>query len=181
MSDNMTIFADDFENAEVYVGTYKKYTLGNISGEWVRLFDFDDKESFIEHCEQIHSDEPADEVELMFQDYDGLLECMYSENHIDEGLWVLKEWLENERYYDAQAVFDMIDDIGYFDVDEIIETFDNSYIGEYISLADFAQQSVDGSDIPEWIEPYIDWDRYANDLEHEGYWISDNGHVFSPY
>ena len=28
-----------------------------------------------------------------------------------------------------------------------------------------------------YIRSYIDYEAFANDLEHE-YWISDNGHVF---
>lgn len=48
----------------VYVGTYAKYNNGDLTGEWVELNDFSDKEDFIEHCYEIHSDEKT--PELMF-------------------------------------------------------------------------------------------------------------------
>lgn len=180
MSGNMIVFADEFENARVYVGTYKKYNNGNFDGDWVALFDYDDKESFMNECRLIHSDEPADEVELMFQDYEGLPECMYSEIDIDEDLWELMLWC-SEKNHDIQAVLDYIEYNNHFDFDDLIKKFDGYYQGEYDNMVDFVMDIADLSDVPKWLENYINWERYADDLEMEGYWISDNGHVFAPY
>lgn len=180
MSDNMTVFADDFENARVYVGTYKKYNNGNFDGDWVALFDYDDKESFMNECRLIHSDEHPGELELMFQDYEGLPKCMYSEIDIDEDLWELVEWVDR-KYIDIQAVLDYIDYVNVFDLDDIVKNFDDYYQGEHRSMVDYAMSVTSLSDIPKWLEYYIDWEKYVDDLEMDGYWISDNGHVFSTY
>ena len=173
----MTVDVDDFENAQVYVGTYKKYNDGNLYGDWVSLFDYDNKEDFVERCREIHSDEHPDELELMFQDYEGLLECMYSEIDLDENLWELMLWCSEESH-DLQAVLDYIYGDDNFDFDDLVKNFDGYYQGQYEDMEDYARSVVDLSNVPKWLENYIDWESYADDLELDGYWISDNGYVF---
>lgn len=82
---------------KVYVGTYAKYSSGSIGGQWVDLTDFSDKEEFIDHCKEIHSDE--NDPELMFQDHEvpNLLESLIEESFIDPKLWDLIDYFERER------------------------------------------------------------------------------------
>ena len=43
--------------AKVYVGTYGKYNNGSLSGAWLDLSDYSDKEEFYEACRELHKDE----------------------------------------------------------------------------------------------------------------------------
>ena len=40
--------------AKVYVGTYAKYNNGSLSGAWLDLSDYSDKEEFYEACRELH-------------------------------------------------------------------------------------------------------------------------------
>ena len=66
-----SIEANVDDTIRVYVGTWKKYTHGNLGGEWVDLSDFETPEEFKKYChEKLHIDEKG-EGELMFQDVEG--------------------------------------------------------------------------------------------------------------
>jgi antirestriction protein len=56
------------DTPKVYVGTYAKYNNGDLTGEWVDLTNFSNKEDFLEYCAELHSDES--DPEFMFQDYE---------------------------------------------------------------------------------------------------------------
>lgn len=70
------------------------------------------------------------------------------------------------------------------DLDEAMEAVEDSYMGEYASLEDYAREYVDVSEVPEHILMYIDYDRIAGDLDLNGDIIAfETGyrqvHVFS--
>ncbi len=72
------------------------------------------------------------------------------------------------------------------DLDEAIEAVEDSYLGEYESLEDYAREYVDVSDVPEHILMYIDYDSMARDWELSGdIIIFETGyrqvHVFSSH
>ena len=52
--------------ASVYVGTYAKYNNGSLSGAWLNLSDYSDKEEFYEACRELHKDE--EDVEYMLRE-----------------------------------------------------------------------------------------------------------------
>lgn len=56
--------------AKVYVGTYAKYNNGSLSGAWLDLSDYSDKEEFYEACRELHKDE--EDAEYMYAG------CQYS-------------------------------------------------------------------------------------------------------
>ena len=58
--------------AKVYVGTYAKYNNGSLSGAWLDLSDYSDKEEFYEACRELHKDE--EDAEYMFQDWENVPE-----------------------------------------------------------------------------------------------------------
>jgi len=69
--------------------------------------------------------------------------------------------------------------------DEIATDYDHffdSYCGQYASMEDYAQDLVDSLVTPNWVTDnnYVAYDRIANDLLCEGYWMTDDGHVFCP-
>ena len=52
--------------AKVYVGTYKKYNEGNLSGQWIDLDKINTYGDFLAKCAEIHKDEK--DPEFMIQD-----------------------------------------------------------------------------------------------------------------
>jgi antirestriction protein len=61
---------------------------------------------------------------------------------------------------------------------EMVERFQNDYVGIYDSFQDFVQEAFDDSnDIPPHLAGYIDYKAVANDWSHN-YWTSEDGHVF---
>ena len=61
----------------VYVGTYHKYACGDLFGAWIDLSCFTDADDLLAACRELHKDER--EPELMFQDFQGFPDCLYSE------------------------------------------------------------------------------------------------------
>lgn len=92
--------------SRLYVGTYAKYNNGDLTGEWLDLADYDDKDEFLEACAELHADES--DPEFMFQDCEGIPDAMYSECSIDERLF---EWaaLHDDERDIVQAYWDGID------------------------------------------------------------------------
>ena len=76
--------------ARVYVGTYKKYNEGNLSGAWLNLDDYDTYGDFLKKCGEVHFNER--DPEFMIQDSEGFpdgLDCM--------------EWLSEQEFNDVKA------------------------------------------------------------------------------
>ena len=84
---------------------------------------------------------------------------------------------------DLEAVTDFADWIGETDLtlDRADEFFD-SYLGR-ITAREYAEQMVEesGAISPSWLEPYVDYDAIAHDLQMEGYYESPGGYLFRPY
>ena len=73
--------------AKVYVGTYAKYNNGSLSGAWLDLSDYSDKEEFYEACRELHKDE--EDAEYMFQDWENVPEGLIDESWISENFFAL--------------------------------------------------------------------------------------------
>ena len=73
--------------AKVYVGTYAKYNNGSLSGAWLDLSDYSDKEEFYEACRELHKDE--EDAEYMFQDWENVPEGLIGESWISENFFPL--------------------------------------------------------------------------------------------
>lgn len=160
----------------VYCGTYKKYNEGSLFGEWIQLSDFDDKDSFMEHCLELHKDEK--DPELMFQDWESPFDGFISESHIDDLVFeIASEFKESE--YDALSIFILNSSEQYTDIRKLRNDFDDAYIGKYESEEDFAEEMTqDQLDlIPESLRYYFDYTKYARDLFLDGY-IYEGGYVF---
>ena len=72
--------------AKVYVGTYGKYNIGSLSGAWLDLSDYSDKEEFYEACRELHKDE--EDAEYMFQDWENVPEGLIGESWISAQLQI---------------------------------------------------------------------------------------------
>lgn len=79
--------------ATVYVGTYAKYNNGSLSGAWLDLSDYSDKEEFYEACRELHKDE--EDAEYMFQDWENVPEGLIDESWISENFFALRDAVED--------------------------------------------------------------------------------------
>lgn len=163
--------------ASLYVGTYAKYNNGSLKGQWLKLSDYPDRDSFLEACAELHSDET--DPELMFQDFQGFPKCWYSESSAPpEILW---EWLELSE--SEQAAFGVFADN--FGGDATIDDFREAYQGVWDSGAAFAENIAEEcgeipKDLPNWI--VIDWEASWNcNLRHDYFTGTDDSgdlHIF---
>lgn len=164
--------------ARIYVGTYAKYNNGSISGAWIDLDKYADRDAFLKACGELHKDE--EDPELMFQDYEGFPKGFYSESSIPDALW---DWLdldESDRNLLA-AYQDAVDEKG------DIETARDAFYGIHDSERDFAESFYEetGMDkgIPDALRCHIDWEGVARDFGYDGWTFhhTDEGmYVFSP-
>ena len=147
--------------ARVYVGTYAKYNNGSLSGAWLDLSDYSDKEEFYEACRELHKDE--EDAEYMFQDWENVPEGLIGESWISENFFALR---------------DAVEDLSEEDADDLIKAFQDEYIGQYDDEEDFATQIVaECYELPDFAETYFDYQRFARDLFMCDYWF-DDGFVF---
>ena len=155
---------------KVYVGTYAKYNNGSLSGEWLTLSDYSDKEEFLEACKTLHNDE--EDPEFMFQDIDGEDFGMVSESDIDEEFFNLVNLLDDDDV-DVYAAYRKN-----FDGDW--NACQDAYSGKYESDEDFAEDMAEQcgmlQDRVSWPYTCIDWERAARDLMY-GY-VEENGYYF---
>ena len=160
--------------ARVYVGTYRAYANGSLFGKWLDLEDYADHEDFIEACKEIHAEELKQygDVELMFQDCDGVPQDFYSESNIESRVW---DWLElsehEQEMYGAyvEVVGRGIDDFD--DVQDLVSTANDNFIGRGASRGDIAEQYLDDTGqlegIPSTLRYHIDFESYARDWAYE--------------
>ncbi len=156
---------------KLYVGTYQKYNAGSIQGAWLSLSDYDNAEQFYKACAELHKDE--DDCELMFQDFEGFPEDMYSESGGVEELYELIDFINNS-HLDAEIVLAAIS-IG-ISLDDDIE---DAYAGSYDSDQDFAVQLAEETGFEEptaWPYTCIDWKYAAREIMYD--YSEENGHYF---
>jgi len=169
---------------KVYVGTYGKYNDGSIQGAWLDLLDYADKEDFLQACHELHKDEH--DPEFMFQDFECFPKQWYSESHIADAFWDLKDDLSemSEDMYNAFLAFMDVHGADDIDADALTE-FKEKFQGFYDSERDFADQLAREFGYYDAMEriglnpSYFDVDQYAVDLFHSYYFDSDTGAVFT--
>lgn len=169
----------DASGVGVYVGTYKKYNEGSLSGMWIDLERVSDAEEFFEVCRELHKDE--EDPEFMMQDYQGFPEELYHESMSVEDV-------------EKILAFVALDD----DDREMLEAFCECYggdatdadniedvrercMGQFDTFQDFADQCADEKlafmNAPEFCTLYFDYEAYARDLKYN-FSVSDNGYIF---
>ena len=158
--------------ARVFVTTYGLYNAGfqfasNETGYWLDCADWcpeDVYDHFITQ-EQKHLDLLITDVEIMFTDYEGFPADLYSESHIDFDTIYDFENLDE----DQQELVEAIVDHGIAqDVKDAIAKREEFHLYDG-TLTDYAREVVaDTCDIPEWIEPYFDFEAYGNMLSMDG-------------
>jgi|TARA_A100001391_G_scaffold17494_1_gene9729 antirestriction protein len=169
----------------VYVGTYGKYNHGSIQGEWLNIEDYNSIDEFHDACYQIHAKELKmfGDVELMFQDFEGIPRALISEFHISPILFDIKNYLDG---IDINDLFEFVDEFG-FDYENtdsaqyLIDKFNESYMGCNTNFRDFVYDHFDlefpDIDDNNPIMRHFDWRSYENELKQ--YYIhTPSGNVF---
>jgi antirestriction protein len=164
-------------NPSVYVGTYAKYNRGNIKGKWLDLTDYADKDEFLAACRELHKDES--DPEFMFQDHENIPEGMISESHISDDLW---EWLSmSDDDKELLAVYrehvDSSPETG------TLERARDSFLGTFDSAEAWAEDYLEETglikEVPESLQGYIDYERYARDADFNGmHFVEHDGKVW---
>jgi antirestriction protein len=122
----------------VYVGTYGKYNNGDLTGKWLDLEDYADKEDFLEACKELHKDEA--DPEFMFQDYEGFPEKYYGESGLSEKLW---DWLEMDE--EDREILEVYQDEVIGSGGEVtLKQAQEAFRGKFKSETDWAVEYIDG-------------------------------------
>ena len=161
----------------VYVGTFGKYNRGSLAGKWLNIKDYKNVDEFDKACRQLHSNEY--DPEFMFQDWE------YIPNKFIGGGWIDPKLFElihhpNMEHMDINALWDFLDDVDFTNLEtyEIIEKFEECYRGYWDSFREFAYEEFGKCPHGCHCENYIDWDKYAHDLQQD-YTYTDKRNVFS--
>ena len=166
--------------ARIYVGTYAKYNNGSIFGKWFDLSDFSDKEGFYNACRELHSDE--EDPELMFQDYENIPDSLIGESWLAPNIFEIIKAVSKltKTYQEAFNVWCNYTSLNIVseDIDELITSFEDDYMGAYEDEEYFAYKLVeDCYDLPGFAKTYFDYEKFARDLFISDYRFED-GHVF---
>ena len=152
-------------NAKVFVTTYGLYNegkqfLNDKTGFWIDCSDFD-YEEIVDNFKQQGDFDP----EIMFTDYEGFPECLYSECGINFDLVATWEGLDDNQ----QTIVEALVDHGICsDFKEALEKYDDCYIFDG-TRGDYAHQvTTECSEIPDFLQNYIDWDAMGRDMEIDG-------------
>ena len=169
----------------VYVGTYAKYNHGSLQGEWLNIEDYNSTDEFYDACYQIHAKELKvfGDVELMFQDFEGIPRALISESYISPILFDINNCLDG---IDINDLFEFVDEFG-FDYDNtdsaqyLIDKFNESYMGCNTDFRDFVydQFNLEFPDIDDShaIMNHFDWKSYEDQLK-QSYKHTPSGNVF---
>ncbi len=82
-------------------------------------------------------------------------------------------------YRPQQALVDFYENDPSISIENLENQFDESYQDKFNNFKEFAVEYFNQNlEAPRHLLDYIDYDSFAQDLKHEGFWISDNGYVF---
>jgi antirestriction protein len=145
----------------LYVANLGKYTEGELVGDWITLpFDEDEFEEFLENKVGINEEYE----EYAIHDY----ECDFMKIGEYENILKLNEvaeMIENLYEYDKMKLKAVME-YDYFDIIEAIENIDNYILCEDIEndtqLGEY-MLSESGYSIPEYLEYYIDYEKFGRD------------------
>ena len=162
----------------IYVACLASYNAGILHGRWVDA-DQDTNSIQDEVNAMLKASPEAGAEEWAIHDYEGF----------PDG--TIQEYTGFQQVADLAAFLDEHDELGEAvlryclgDLDEAREAIEDNYAGEYSSLGEFAEEieTDAGTDVPDRLFRYIDWDAMGCDLELGGdVWTLDAGgsvHVF---
>lgn len=149
----------------IYVGTYAKYNNGSIEGAWLDLTDYADAEDFLNACKELHKDE--EDPELMFQDFEGFPDFLYSESM---GESEIQKIIDSIEILEKIENFDTADWVnlhnqycqenGYGDNE--IFSFDDDFFNTYFEGKPMEAARAASFGEINWSDDYIKFNGYGN-------------------
>jgi antirestriction protein len=157
------------DTPRLYVACLASYNAGILHGEWIDATDADEIREAIQTMLS-KSREPMAE-EWAIHDYEGFGPIQLSESEDIDRVGELAEMIEEH----GPAFAAYADHMG---IDHATaESFQDAFCGEWDSEQAYAENLFDElylSDVPEHVQPYIDYESFARDI-----FISDNYSVES--
>lgn len=157
---------------KVCVNTVKKSNKSHNCGEWVNLADFNNKDEFLDYCHDIHHDEENPVFTFQYVS-DVPVELIDPLNDYIFSWAQLHSKLSSE---DFEALIEFaIHTHSTLQVDaySVQDEYEESFCG-HMTLSEYAYVVIhECYDVPDGLSLYIDYDRYALDLESEGYFEID--------
>ena len=146
---------------QVYVSTYGKYNNGDLTGAWLKIADYSDKEEFMAACQKLHSDEH--DPEIMFQDFEGIphgFNEYMGECHIDDDVFDLPKFSNDE----LEIIHAYISATG-CELFDAIQNASCNFIGKYWNLEEFGMEMAENGciEIPDNLSNYFDYESYGRD------------------
>lgn len=149
---------------KVYVTTYSKYNNGYISGAWLNVEDYTDKDNFLEACEGLHGNET--DPEFMFQDWEVIPDKYISESTISPDLW--SEWLPMDEF--DRILCELY--WGNIDATADLEDATIAFADRVSREIDFVYNYVDDTDmlrgLNEQVARYFDYEALLRDMKLSG-------------
>lgn len=170
---------------KIFLTDYGSYNEGRQFefGHWLDLEKFASHEELMEYiskhfndCDQKSPLFGSPREEIMITDYEGFPKGLYSECGNLEKIMAYLNIVEESTY--GSEVFEAYLEMNDLpeSMEDLEESVESSYIGEFASNIDYAHYVFEDHEIPEGL-PYscIDWSWVARDLE----FTSHNGHYFT--
>ena len=110
------------------------------------------------------------------------IDCMVEfikENSEQDFISYYEDYVDLGEQFEYEAVDEYIREFGI----QNLNTFEDSFKGQYNSFRDFSDELFDDvylHEIPENLRSYIDYDAFANDLQFD-FTMTDSGYIFSNY
>ena len=167
----------------IYVASLADYNAGTHHGEWIDFDDCADAGEVRDRINAILASSPyalkygLPAEEWAMHDYEGFPDGL-GESPSIERLYALYEAVEEH----GEAYVEYAEHVG--SQYATVEGFESAYQGQYRNMEEYAEQLVEDCGylhgMPETLQYYFDYERFARDLEINGdYYITDGGHVFS--
>ena len=159
----------------IYVASLADYNAGVLHGRWIDAQqDGADIQEQVNYMLSLSTQDIAEEWAI--HDYEGF-----------QGLHI-------EEYESFTKVAELADAVAqhgvpfalwhnYIGVDELRQDFTDHYLGEFDSVAQYAEEFYDyiSEDVPDALRYHIDWEGVGRDMEQDGMIVEIDGHIFSGY
>lgn len=154
---------------QIYVSDYASYNEGSLIGEWIDLTQFTEASEFGDYVSKMFKKfdktNPLDfnypREEPMYQDYEGFPRELYSEGCFDDRIIEYVNLPDHER--DSVDIILGAYCLSDFNYTTLRELLDNSTICDRSDSEQLLSELGYCEDIPDHIQPYINWDSMAED------------------
>lgn len=156
------LVAKTADRPRIYVACLAAYNAGRLHGAWIDITEPDDIRDRVSAMLKESPDAGAEEWAI--HDYEGFAGAYLSEWESFETICTLADFISEHGALGAKLYTHFGNDL-----DQARAQLDD-YAGQYESLGYFAEQLHDdiGTDIPDALKFYIDWDALGQDMELSG-------------